>query len=155
MPQSELRLIQRCAEYVAKDEVKSLPRRLRGLYVLYRRRHRRGMEKYDVVYVGMARAGRRGGIRGRLSSHFKRKGDLWTHFSAFVVWDNIRDDEVAELEGLFRHIYRKDSRANRLNIQRGFKRVIKTRENDLTLWHHRPSVPLKRTSARVARRRRR
>jgi len=29
---------------------------------------------------------------------------------------HIRDEEVAELEGLFRHIYRRDGQANRLNI---------------------------------------
>ena len=65
-----------------------------------------GKTYYDVVYVGMATQG----IRGRLESHVKRKGDLWTHFSAFEVWDNIRDEEIVELEGLFRHLYRKDSR---------------------------------------------
>src|SRR5215470_1624461 len=50
---------------------------------------------YDVVYVGMAAAGRRGGLRGRLMSHArsKRRGKKWSHFSAFVVWDNIRDEE--------------------------------------------------------------
>jgi hypothetical protein len=79
---------------------------------------------------GMAVAGRRGGIRGRLTSHVKskRKGKRWTHFSAFEVWDNIRQEEVAELEGLFRHIYRKDPDANRLNIQRGFKKARQLEE---------------------------
>ena len=45
-----------------------------------------------------------------------------------LVWDNIREEEILELEGLFRHIYRKDARANKLNKQRGFaklKRVAK------------------------------
>jgi hypothetical protein len=134
MPQSELRLIKRCTEFVSKEEVRSIPRRLRGIYVLYKERVRQKSQKYDVVYVGMAKAGRRGGIRGRLWSHFKRKGDLWTHFSAFEVWDNIRDEEVAELEGLFRHIYRLDTRANRLNIQRGFKKVRKVQQDDLRRW---------------------
>jgi hypothetical protein len=85
----------------------------------------------------MAAAGRRGGLRGRLISHAKskRRGGLWTHFSAFEVWDNIRDEEVTELEGLFRHIYRKDSAANALNIQRGFKKARRVRENDLQKWH--------------------
>lgn len=31
--------------------------------------------------------------------------------SSFEVWDNVRDDEVAELEGLFGHLYRPDSAA--------------------------------------------
>jgi hypothetical protein len=53
----------------------------------------------------------------------------------FEVWDNIRDEEVAEPEGLFRHIYRKDSAANRLNIERGFKKARSVRQNDLGKWH--------------------
>jgi hypothetical protein len=111
-----------------------LPRRLRGIYVLYKHRRERGRDKYDLLYIGMASAGRRGGIRGRLWSHFKKKGDSWTHFSAFEVWDNIRDEEVAELEGLFRHIYRRDTRANSLNVQRGFRKVRSVRKNDLRKW---------------------
>jgi hypothetical protein len=63
----------------------------------------------------------RGGIRGRLRSHRRNKRDLWTHCSIFEVWDNIRDDEIAELEGLFRHLYRHDSAASALNKQRSFK----------------------------------
>jgi hypothetical protein len=63
----------------------------------------------------------RGGIRGRLRSHRRKKKDLWTHCSVFEVWDNIRDDEIAELEGLFRHLYRHDSAASTLNKQRSFK----------------------------------
>lgn len=136
MPQSELRLIKRCAEFIPKENTKSLPRRLRGIYVLCRHLRRRSKEKYDVLYVGMASAGRRGGIRGRLTLHARRKGRLWTHFSAFEVWDNIRDEEVKELEGLFRHIYRHDSQANTLNIQRGFKKVRKVRENRLSSWKY-------------------
>ena len=137
MAESELRLVRRSAEFIPKDDVKLLPRMLRGIYVLYKLSRNRGREKYDVLYVGMAAAGRRGGMRGRLMSHArsKRKGELWTHFSAFEVWDNIRDEEVAELEGLFRHIYRKDSAANALNIQKGFKKASRIRQNDLKKWH--------------------
>jgi hypothetical protein len=136
MPQSELRLVKRSAEYIDKQRVRELPRRLRGIYVLYRRREVRRTEKFDVVYVGMAAAGRRGGIRGRLVRHTKskRKSALWSHFSAFEVWDNIRDDEVAELEGLLRHIYRHDPAANKLNIQKGFKKASRVRQNNLKLW---------------------
>jgi hypothetical protein len=138
MPESELRLVRRSAEFIPKPEVKHLPRRLRGIYVLYRQRRIQGRDKYDVLYVGMAAAGRRGGLRGRLISHArsKRKGKLWSHFSAFEVWDNVRDEEVAELEGLFRHIYRKDSAANTLNLQKGFKKAKRVRQNDLTKWHN-------------------
>ncbi len=34
-----------------------------------------------------------------------------------------REEEIRELEGLFRQIYAKDSRANNLNKQRGFKKL--------------------------------
>lgn len=135
MPESELRLVKRCCEFIPKHDAEELPRRLRGIYVLYKAHQIRGHDKYDVLYVGMAAAGRRGGIRGRLLSHAKRKGKLWTHFSAFEVWENIRDEEVTELEGLFRHIYSKDSRANALNVQRRFKKLRRLRENNLQKWH--------------------
>src|SRR5689334_9011487 len=113
MPQSALRLIRRRLEYVPLDDIQRLPPGLRGIYVLYRHvPARRGTrQRYDVVYVGMAQTG---GIRGRLRSHRRTKRDLWTHCSVFEVWDNIRDEEVAELEGLFRHLYRHDSAASAL-----------------------------------------
>jgi hypothetical protein len=137
MPQSPLRLVRRSVEYISKERLKDLPRRLRGIYVLYRYHRANGADKYRVVYVGMAAAGRRGGIKGRLLRHAqsKRKGEQWTHFSAFVVWDNIRDDEIAELEGLFRHIYRYDPAANKLNVQKGFKkaRYVRIPSRDLRL----------------------
>jgi hypothetical protein len=83
MPESPLRLVKRSVEFTPKDRLKFLPRELRGIYVLYKERLDRGVIKYDVLYVGMATAGRRGGMRGRLTSHAKskRKGELWTHFS--------------------------------------------------------------------------
>jgi len=126
MPQSLLRLFRRSCEYISKDRVLSLEKRLRGVYVLYNHTPGRGRskERYEVVYVGMARAGKGGGIRFRLTEHRRMKKG-WTHFSAFEVWDNIRDEEVIELEGLFRHIYRRDSNANRLNAARGFKLLKK------------------------------
>ena len=49
------------------------------------------------------------------------------------VWDNIRDEEIIELEGLFRHFYRKDSRANQLNVQKSFKKAMEVRK-DLADW---------------------
>jgi hypothetical protein len=55
------------------------------------------------------------------------KRDLWTHFSVFEVFDNVRGEEIEELEGLLRHIYRRDARANRLNVQRGFKKLARAR----------------------------
>src|SRR5258705_4516087 len=134
MPQSPLRLIHRCAEYKPQAEAWDLPRGLRGIYVLYKRRSKSRVIHFDVVYVGMAWAGRKGNIRGRLKQHAKRKVDLWTHFSVFEVWDNIRDDEIRELEGLFRHIYKRDSGANRLNIARVFQALANVRKNRVADW---------------------
>jgi hypothetical protein len=136
MAESPLRLIKRVAEFKPKADLKLLPRMLRGIYVLYQQRVSRGRQWFDVQYVGMAAAGTRRGLRGRLDSHArsKRKGKLWTHFSVYEVWENIRNEEDAELEGLFRHIYRKDRRASALNIQRGFKKIRSARKNDLRTW---------------------
>jgi hypothetical protein len=64
----------------------------------------------------------------------RNKRELWTHFSAFEVWNNIRDDEMAELEGLFRHIYRRDRKSSHLNLQRGFKKLVRVRKNDVAQW---------------------
>jgi hypothetical protein len=130
---SELKFIKRCAEFQPKTEIRYVPGRTRGIYVLLHERPK--LRKFDVVYIGMAR-GLKSGIAGRLRSHARsvRKAELWTHFSVFEVWDNISEDEVAELEGLFRHIYRKDPRANRVNRQRSFKKLAKVRENKLRKW---------------------
>jgi len=118
MTQSPLRLITRKQEHLHQSEINSLPIGLRGIYVLYRYRRQTGA--FNVVYVGMARSGGRSGIRGRLKRHRRRKKELWTHCSVYEVWDNIRDEEVIELEGLFRQIYALDQRANLLNRQRSF-----------------------------------
>lgn len=117
MPVSELRLIKRWQPLVPKSEVQQVPRKIRGIYVLYK--HSRSTGSYNVVYVGMAG----GSIRRRLNRHKVKKAGLWTHFSVFEVWDNITEAEVTELEGLFRQIYSKDSRANRLNVQKSFKKL--------------------------------
>lgn len=93
---------------------------MRGIYVLYKQRPT--SRRFDVVYVGMAADG---SIRGRSRSHRTKKKDLWTHCSVFEVWDNITSAQVKELEGIFRHIYRRDSRAAELNIQRSFGRMKK------------------------------
>lgn len=133
MPVSELKYIKRCAEFQPRTEIKSIPGGTRGIYALLELRPK--LNKFDVIYIGMAR-GLGTGVKGRLRSHArsKRKGKLWTHFSVFEVWDNISETEVAELEGLFRHIYRKDTRANRVNRQRSFKKLRNVRENHLELW---------------------
>lgn len=132
MPQSPLRLIKHCAEFLAPDRIREIPYGVRGIYVLYRFRSR--SEAYDVVYVGLAGLGNRSGIRGRLQKHRRTKSGLWTHFSAYEVWDNVSGEEVRELEGLFRHIYRKDSKANALNLQKSFKLIRKVRTDDPRSW---------------------
>ena len=131
MEQSPLRLIKRSSEYIPVDDINYMPKGLRGIYVLYNLRPR--LNTYDVVYVGMTLGGK-GGIRGRLKGHRNKKAGLWTHCSIFEVWDNIRDDEMIELEGLFRHIYRFDSRANKLNKQRGFRKLKMVMDREFWEW---------------------
>jgi hypothetical protein len=79
-------------------------------------------------------SGLKSGIKGKLKQHLKNKADLWTHFSLYEVWDNITKDEVSELEGLFRNIYKKDSKANRLNQQKTFKKFRKVKLFKMDKW---------------------
>lgn len=127
-----LRPIRYCGQWFHKSEATRLPEGIRGVYALLK--HRPRVEKYDVVYIGMAR--RKMGVRARLIRHkrSKRKGDLWTHFSIFEVWPNITEAEIEELEGLFREIYQKDRRANRLNEQKGYKRIQRVRVKKIEDW---------------------
>jgi hypothetical protein len=92
-------------------------------YTLHRKRPR--VKKYDVVYIGMTTTGN--GLRARLDRHARSTKKDWTHFSMFVVWENIRDEEIGEMEGLFREIYRKDKRANKFNKQGKFKKIQNVR----------------------------
>jgi len=135
MPQSILRFIRRSAEHVERKDVVRLRKGLRGIYVLYDGYRERGKQRYDVRYVGMS-AGKYFGIKGRLRSHIKskRKGNKWTHFSVFQVWDNVTDQEIAELEGFARHIYRQDPTASTLNIQRGYKKLRRVRNDKINSW---------------------
>ncbi len=129
MAVSELRLIKRCAEFLHKSESYRIPAYTRGIYALLKKRPN---GRFDVVYIGMAAGTKTASIRGRLRVHKKKKDKLWTHFSAFEVWDNIREEEIQELEGIFRHIYRKDTRANKLNTQRSFKKLTQVRKDTKT-----------------------
>ena len=70
----------------------------------------------------------------RIKSHRKNKRRKWTHFTMFEVHDNITKSEIKEIEGLIRHIYRKDSRANRLNRQLRHEPFIKVRQNSFRKW---------------------
>ena len=128
-----LKLVRRFTEFCPRDEINAVPSNTRGIYALLKYHPR--LKLYDVVYIGMA-GGISAGIKGRLKRHYKSKtkADLWTHFSLFEVWPNITEDEIKELEGLFRQIYRKDKRANKLNKQKQFGKLKKVRENKLSLW---------------------
>jgi hypothetical protein len=134
MSVSELRLIKRCAEFLEQTEenIRLVPANTGGIYTLLK--HNRKTDKYDVVYVGMAGGEGKGGVRSRLKTHRRRKGDLWDYFSIFEVWYNIREEEIRELEGILRHIYRSDTRANCLAKQRSFKKLTKVRDDNLELW---------------------
>jgi hypothetical protein len=125
---SELRLIRHCAEFLEQSKISMVPAKTRGIYaLLLKRPHKAGLIKFDVVYIGMSRSG----VRSRLSSHKRspKKSGLWTHFSVYSVWPNITDSEIEELEGLFRAIYRKDSTANRIAKQKGFKNLKSVRKD--------------------------
>ncbi len=69
-----------------------------------------------------------------MKKHLVHKDGLWSHFSVFEVWDNIREEEIRELEGILRHIYRKDARANRLAVQKSFKKLTRVRVKRLEEW---------------------
>ncbi|MBV6400594.1 MAG: hypothetical protein CNIPEHKO_00887 [Anaerolineales bacterium] len=131
MARSELRLIKNALEYKSIDQIDTVPDRTRGIYALYKC-VRKG-KNFDLVYVGMAR-GAKTGIKGRLRSHRKQKNGLWTHFSVFEVWDNIVEEEVEELEGLFRHLFKFDRKANRLNKQKGYKKLRGIRKRTEKEW---------------------
>lgn len=120
MALSSLRILKQCAVLQEQKMLESVPSHTRGIYVLFK--HQPKTDNYDVVYVGLA-GGPHAGIRRRLRSHSREKRGAWTHFSVYEVHDNVQPDDVSELESLFRQIYSKDSRANRLNIQKGSKKL--------------------------------
>jgi len=130
MPASELFLTKRFDEFLPKKEKKNIPSNTRGIYVLLKKRGK----SFSVIYVGMA-GGDKTGIHGRLDAHSrsKRKKDEWDHFSLFEVHDNLSRDVIEELEGLFRHIYRKDKKSQQFNRQKKFKKLSKVHK-DLSEW---------------------
>jgi hypothetical protein len=137
MTPNDMRFVSCSAEFQSKDEIEKMPKGIRGIYALLKRRPRL-RKKYDVVYIGMARRGA-GGVRARLLKHrrSKKKGRLWTHFSVYSVWPRVPDAEIVELEGLFRHIYRRDTRANKLATQKTFGPLRATRQNNFQRWERR------------------
>jgi hypothetical protein len=122
MPVAALNLIKQFDEHLPKNAMKHVAKNTRGIYALLKKDH----NAYNVIYVGMA-GGDKSGIHGRLNvqSRSKRKKNAWEHFSIFEVHDNVSREVIQELEGLFRHIYRKDSLSQRFNRQKNFKRFSK------------------------------
>lgn len=129
MPWAECRFIKRVAEFVPKQNIKFIPANTRGIYALMKEETE---SSFSVVYIGLS-AGERAGAQSRMKAHRRHKGVQWTHFSIFEVHDNISNDEIKELEGLFRHIYRKDETANKLNKLRRYKK-FKRITNDIQSW---------------------
>ena len=115
------RFIQCCVEYCDKNKSGKIGPNRRGIYVLYKGDLK--SKQYVVRYIGMTDSS----IRKRLTKHKIKKKD-WTHFSAYAVWPNITKEEIRELEGLFRHIFRKDGRTIVLNLQRRYKGLKTTRD---------------------------
>ena len=132
VPVAPLRLIRNCFEFAPQAELEKVPAGTRGLYVLYNgyASHRgadKGRRYFDVVYVGIAGLGVRSGVRVRLRAHRRRMGGEWTHFSVFEVHENIRPEEIKELEGLFRHVFRYDAQANRLAVAKRYLTLVEVR----------------------------
>src|ERR1017187_6611335 len=105
MPIAKMKFFKQCTEFCPKVDKKYIPPNTRGIYILYMKKG----AKYDAIYIGMSR-GKKLGIRERIFGHAnsKRKSSNWSHFSFFEVHDNISSLEIEEIEGLLRHIYRKD-----------------------------------------------
>ena len=131
MPSSVHRLFKNSMEFLPVEDIAKVPPTVRGIYVLFSSSGSK--TDMNVVYVGMAR-GERSGMLGRLIGHKKAKPELWTHFSVFQVWDNIPAQEIEELEGLFRHIYRYDAQANKLNKQKKHKPLSAIRRKSEDQW---------------------
>ncbi len=131
MPYANCKFIKRIAEFRPEEEREQIPNNTRGIYVLLLK----AKDNFDVVYIGKT-GGNVIGMYGRLQHHSKSKHGKWTHFTLFEVHDNITSDEIRELEGLIRHIYRKDSGANKLNVQLCYKpfQSPKVLKNSLVKW---------------------
>lgn len=77
----------------------------------------------------MSRKDASGRIKSRLIAHSRSAKKEWTHFPYYEVWDNVTDQETREIEGLFRQLYRFDSRANFYNMQQTHKPLRKVRRD--------------------------
>lgn len=125
MSKTILRMVQWCAEFLPKTEIKHISYKARGIYALYKKSAR---NKYDVLYIGIADKS----IKNRLYDHLRSKRmRLWTHFSIYVIWPNISEDEIREFEGLLLQIFRKDSQVRLFNIIKRSGSLQKVRERNL------------------------
>ncbi|MGA3168414.1 MAG: GIY-YIG nuclease family protein [Terriglobia bacterium] len=130
MPIAPLHFIKQCIEWRDfEKEARKVPSKTRGIYVLFKRKGK--SKEYRVQYIGMA-GGPKTGVQGRLREHLKTKKA--THFSVFEVHDNIPEEEVRELEGILRHIFRKDSRVNPLAGQKSYGKLKKVTKESWREW---------------------
>ncbi len=51
-----------------------------------------------------------------------------------LIGDTVCDEEIVDLEGVVRHLCRRETKTSRLNQQRGFKLRMRVRENDVAHW---------------------
>jgi hypothetical protein len=130
MPISDCYLFKNSFEYFTIEHINDVPAQTRGLYVLF---NSIAGKKYEVVYIGMAR-GDKTGVKGRLLKHRRNKAKMWTHFSVFEVWDNITKEQVEELEGFFRHVYRYDPTTLALGKQRSYRPLRRIRRKSAAEW---------------------
>ena len=119
-------LIKHVIERQPKNEWRRVPPYVKGIYCLLNR-------KGEVVYIGMAR-GKKSGVRGRLKRHVVSKVGKWTHFSIFQFWENRHPDEIVELEGILRHIYRFDARKSLLAKQKSYSPLRKVTHKTFEKW---------------------
>ncbi|MBK7012666.1 MAG: GIY-YIG nuclease family protein [Xanthomonadales bacterium] len=130
LPISNCYLFENSLEFLPVSEIGQVPVKVRGIYVLYHAR--KNSTAMDVVYVGMAR-GEQSGAKGRLIVHKRNKPNLWTHFPRARSGTTSRSRRSKSLR-LFRQIYRHDSNANKLNVQRTYKPLRAIRRKSSADW---------------------
>jgi hypothetical protein len=128
-------IIKRCRLYEHRGDFRGVPPVTRGVYVLYRERlpkRKSGRPIYEVSHIGVAGVATEAttGMSSRLKNHHKNKAG-WTHYSIFEVHDNVRGEEIRELEGLLLRIFRDDPRVALSNEQLGGKVLNRLSGKDL------------------------
>ena len=138
------KMFKMCAEFLDRDKIELIPPKTRGVYVLFRRKGKRHPNKYrnayEVVYVGMTTTA----TGGRIKAHARSEKKSWTHFSFFEVKPSVKDEVIKDLEGLLRHIYRQDPRANRFNVARTYSKLKTVRVEEEELERPRARAKKKR-----------